>query len=319
MAAASLELTRNLRKRDPEAYHRLVRRLFCKEAGLEEESCFSWEAEGKERKDSAGCLTGIMTVSARVDTEQQQQQPGRITEEALGGVYQVIEWLGLGVNLVEEGIFRKSGSLKKQQELMERLQTGEELRLEERQYSVHECASVLKTFLSNLPEPLVTNCCYQAHLAVAAQPEEDSGRRVLCTQLLLQLIPSQYYKLLCDLLFLLHGVSQRQQENKMSATNLGMMFSTHILCPKSLSAEALQAQLPILTSVTTFLITQPNILFSVPDTLRVEVQTFLSRRSSEGRMNLAKRSEQGLPGVECLIANTVFSFIERDPDPDKQE
>ena len=47
---------------------------------------------------------------------------------------QVIEWLGLGVNLVEEGIFRKSGSLKKQQELMERLQTGEELRLEERQY-----------------------------------------------------------------------------------------------------------------------------------------------------------------------------------------
>ena len=47
---------------------------------------------------------------------------------------------------------------------------------------------------------------------------------MLCTQLLLQLIPSQYYKLLCDLLFLLHGVSQRQQENKMSATNLGMMF-----------------------------------------------------------------------------------------------
>ena len=67
---------------------RLVRRLFCKEAGLEEESCFSWEVEGKERKDSAGCLTGIMTGSARVDTEQ-QQQPSRITEEALGGVYQV--------------------------------------------------------------------------------------------------------------------------------------------------------------------------------------------------------------------------------------
>lgn len=35
-------------------------------------------------------------------------------------------------------------------------------------------------------------------------------------------------------------------------------------------------------------------------------------RSSEGRVSLAKRSNLGQPGVECLIANTVFSFVDKE-------
>ena len=38
---------------------------------------------------------------------------------------------------------------------------------------------------------------------------------------------------------------------------------------------------------------------------------FVIHRSSEGRLNLARRSNQG-PGVECLIANTVFSFVDKE-------
>ena len=39
-------------------------------------------------------------------------------------------------------------------------------------------------------------------------------------------------------------------------------------------------------------------------------------RSSDGRLSLAKRSNLGQPGVECLIANTVFSFVDKEEPRD---
>ena len=34
------------------------------------------------------------------------------------------------------------------------------------EFSVHECSGVLKSFLSDLPEPLLTDACYRAHCQV---------------------------------------------------------------------------------------------------------------------------------------------------------
>ena len=39
--------------------------------------------------------------------------------------------------------------------------------LDKGEFSVHECASVLKTFLSELPEPLLTERFFHAHCQVA--------------------------------------------------------------------------------------------------------------------------------------------------------
>ena len=43
---------------------------------------------------------------------------------------------------------------------------GIPLNLDEDEFSVHECAAVLKTFLANLPEPLLTDAYYRAHCQV---------------------------------------------------------------------------------------------------------------------------------------------------------
>jgi len=322
MAVASLEMSRTFKRKDPESYKRIVQKLYCDNMGVEfQENLFMYE--DTSRKDSAGCLSVIMHPKPTAEAPASHD----ITEHRVGSLYQVIEFLGLGVNVTEEGVFRKAGSFKKQQDLLEKVEKGEDLELETGPYSIHECASVLKTFLSRLSEPLVTNSCYQAHLSVAELDEAEHARRLLCTQLLFELIPDQYYRLLKDLLFLLHGVAQRAEENRMSATNLGMMFCSHVLCPKTLSAEEIQAKHSIFTKATTFMIENPIKLFTVPEKLLLEIQTFLSRRSSEGRLNLARRSNQG-PGVECLIANTVFSFVDKeqpqaqdaaaDTDPDKE-
>jgi len=214
--ASSLEMLRTFKKKDPESYQRIVKRLYCQEVGVEyEENLFVFTET--PRKDSSGCLSVILTGRSG------EPHPD-ITEARVGSLYQVVEFLGLGKNVVEEGIFRKTGTVRKQQELLERIERGEDLELEAGHYTTHEAASVLKTFLANLTEPLVTTACYKAHLQVAEIPREEFDKKLLCTQLLLELVPHQYFRLLKDLLFLLNGVAQRQEENKMTSSNLGMMF-----------------------------------------------------------------------------------------------
>lgn len=66
-----------------------------------------------------------------------------------------------------EGIFRRTGSLARQQELRLLLNQGITLNLDNASYSVHDCASVLKGFLAELPEPLLTEAHYPAFCQVA--------------------------------------------------------------------------------------------------------------------------------------------------------
>ena len=74
------------------------------------------------------------------------------------------------------------------------------------------------------------------------------------------------------------------------------------------------------TSATTFLIENAPRLFNIPDRLEDEVQLFAFARGGESRRSLAFKSKEGGPGVACLVANTVFSFVEKpDVDEDGEE
>lgn len=68
--------------------------------------------------------------------------------------------------MVQEGIFRRTGKLKRQQDLKAKLSANEHVDLESGEYSVHDCASVIKTYLSELPEPLLTEAHYPAYCQV---------------------------------------------------------------------------------------------------------------------------------------------------------
>ena len=81
-------------------------------------------------------------------------------------MYQLIQYLGRDHNIGVEGLFRKHGNLKKQQALKERLNRGVGLNLDDNEFTVHECAAVLKNFLASLPEPLLTDAYYSAHCQV---------------------------------------------------------------------------------------------------------------------------------------------------------
>lgn len=59
-------------------------------------------------------------------------------------------------DITQEGIFRKSGSTSRQQELKNLLGQSNSIELSSGQFSVHDCASVLKCYLAELPEPVLT-------------------------------------------------------------------------------------------------------------------------------------------------------------------
>lgn len=69
----------------------------------------------------------------------------------------------LNPDLSQEGLFRKSGHLLRQRAMRERLNAGETLCLHDNQeFSAHDCAALLKHFLAELPEPILTERNYNA-------------------------------------------------------------------------------------------------------------------------------------------------------------
>lgn len=72
-------------------------------------------------------------------------------------------------DIIQEGIFRRTGKLTRQQDLKNALYQGIPLNLNDGRYSVHDCASVLKGFLADLQEPLLSDLHYPTHCQIAGK------------------------------------------------------------------------------------------------------------------------------------------------------
>lgn len=57
----------------------------------------------------------------------------------------------------QEGIFRKTGAVSRQNELKFMVNQHKHLKLDE--YTAHDVASVLKSVLNDLPEPILSEVC----------------------------------------------------------------------------------------------------------------------------------------------------------------
>ena len=91
----------------------------------------------------------------------------------------------------------------------------------------------------------------------------DQEKKQLQTiQLLLQLIPSENLFLLRCLLTLLQKVAL-ESENKMTSETLGTLFAPHLLVPRKMSANELQAVAADLTKTVAFMIDNAQELFKV--------------------------------------------------------
>ena len=116
----------------------------------------------------------------------------------------------------------------------------------------------------------------------------DFSRSIESLQLLFLLIPDANYDLLKDVLRFLKRISTHQNKNKMSASNLGTIFATHLMCPRKLSAVSLQSNHQLYASAVRFMIEYADVLFKVPDKVVQDVLAYGNNKSTKGNIFFAE-------------------------------
>jgi hypothetical protein len=127
--------------------------------------------------------------------------------------------------LYSEGLYRKSGVSSKIKELQKKMNEPGEIDYES--YNVHVLANTLKTFLRDLPEPLLTFDRYDDFLRAADLSDETDRVQTLLS--LIKKLPPAHHALLERLVFHLARVAQREEYNRMSASSLAIVFSPCVL------------------------------------------------------------------------------------------
>lgn len=130
--------------------------------------------------------------------------------------------------LYAEGIYRKSGVNSKIKELKQKMsEMVLSTELDYESYNVHVLANVLKSFLREMPEPLLSFDRYDDFLR--ASELSETVDRVSTLMSLIKKLPSSHHALLERLIFHLALVAQREQFNRMSASSLAIVFAPCVL------------------------------------------------------------------------------------------
>ncbi|KAM8924488.1 rho GTPase-activating protein 19 [Pelodytes ibericus] len=207
-----------------------------------------------------------------------------LTEEGIAQIYQLIEYLHK--HLRTEGLFRIPGNSSRQQILKDALNSGLDIDVESGEFHPNDVATLLKMFLGELPEPLLTHRHYHSHLKITGlmlfdgkgnqTGVPDKDKQIEALQLLFLLLPSPNRNLLKLLLDLLYQTAKKQDRNKMSAHNLALMFAPHIIWPKNLTANDLQEHIIKLNNGVTFMIKHSQKLFKSPAYIREHARLYFT-------------------------------------------
>lgn len=239
-----------------------------------------------------------------------------LTKQNIRDVKQLINFLVQEQNISQEGIFRKTGSLNRQNELKNALVQGVPIYLENGDYTAHDCASVLKSFLADLSEPLLTELYYPAYCQVAEFcHSKDSltvreDRLLNAIQLLFLLLPKENSIILKCIMDMLYKIIQHEATNKMSADNLATLFTPHLICPRKLSPEALHVTSQQLCSIISFMIKASPRLFNIPPKLATDIRAFFDERKRRKTMSPEHILNESI--TSDSVANTVYTFVDRE-------
>uniref|UniRef100_A0A8C1ZN66 Myosin IXB n=1 Tax=Cyprinus carpio TaxID=7962 RepID=A0A8C1ZN66_CYPCA len=133
--------------------------------------------------------------------------------------------------LYTEGIYRKSGSANRMKELHQLLEAGpENVSLED--YPIHAITGLVKQWLRELPEPLMTFTHYNDFLRAIELPEKQEQLQAIYK--VLEQLPAANFNTLERLVFHLVRVAKEEKSNRMTPNSLAIVFAPCILrCPDS--------------------------------------------------------------------------------------
>ncbi|XP_063099960.1 rho GTPase-activating protein 8 [Cavia porcellus] len=160
-----------------------------------------------------------------------------------------------------EGLFRRSASAQTVRLVQRLLDQGKPVNFDD-YGDIHVPAVILKTFLRELPQPLLT---FEAYERVMGITNVESSLRVTHCRQILRSLPEHNYAVLRYLVAFLHTVSQESMINKMNSSNLACVFGLNLIWP-SQGTSSLSALLP-LNLFTELLIEYYETIFSAQEAL----------------------------------------------------
>ncbi|XP_059353222.1 unconventional myosin-IXb-like isoform X2 [Daphnia carinata] len=179
--------------------------------------------------ESPGSLFGVtldkLVASSGAASGSQQRLPPIIER-----LISTIELVGL----YTEGLYRKSGVSSRVQQLKKLLEEesvaskeGAVALVDLQEQPIHVLTAVLKSFLRELPQPLLTYERYDDFLRAA--DIVDAKERISSLMALVQELPPHHFDLLERLIFHLTRVALNEKSNRMSPNALSIVFAPCIL------------------------------------------------------------------------------------------
>ncbi|PIC42240.1 hypothetical protein B9Z55_009380 [Caenorhabditis nigoni] len=143
----------------------------------------------------------------------------------------------------EQGVYRNCGVTSKVQKLMQlgldRRKASEKggLNLRDEEWETKTISSAVKTFLRNLPEPLMT---FELHnVFINAAKMGDATMRIDHIHFYVHQLPPQHLRMLETVVRHLTRVADLSNENLMTVSNLGVCFGPTLLRPKEETVAAI--------------------------------------------------------------------------------
>ncbi|XP_074128248.1 rho GTPase-activating protein 8 isoform X1 [Sminthopsis crassicaudata] len=142
--------------------------------------------------------------------------------------------------LRSEGLFRRSANVQTIKEIQRLYNQGKPVNFDDYN-DIHVPAVILKTFLRELPQPLLTFEAYEQILTIL---NVESSLRVTRCKEIVRGLPEHNYAVLKYLMGFLHVVSRESIFNKMTASNLACIFGLNLIWPSN-GASSLNALVPL--------------------------------------------------------------------------
>ncbi|KAG8451903.1 hypothetical protein GDO86_003918 [Hymenochirus boettgeri] len=230
------------------------------------------------------------------------------------------------------GIFRVGSSKKRVRQLREEFDRGMDVTLEE-EHSVHDVAALLKEFLRDMPDPLLTRELYTAFINTLLL---DTDEQLSALQLLIYLLPPCNSDTLHRLLQFLSTVASHADDtmdkdgqeitgNKMTSLNLATIFGPNLLHKQKSSDKEFTVQSTARAEESTIIIAavQKMIenfenLFLVPPDLQKEVLSSLLETDPDVVDYLLRRKASQSSSPELLRSERSFSIEGRHSSTDSK-
>ncbi|XP_071287723.1 protein FAM13A isoform X6 [Agelaius tricolor] len=173
-------------------------------------------------------------------------------------VWNIVEYLTQH-GMTQEGLFRVNGSMKMVEQLRLQYERGEEVELV-KDGDVYSAASLLKLFLRELPDGIITSALHPRFIQLYQDSRNDMQKESYLKELLKEL-PDAHYSLLKYLCQFLIKVAEHHVENRMNLGNLATVFGPNCFHVRS-GFEGMK-ELEICNKIMTKMLENYNTLFEL--------------------------------------------------------